>query len=91
MLWFVAWEGGGLGLTIFMLWQDTLHAFESASPKTSSPTSAAAIAFCIEAVGFVTVSERRSTTGGVMSVVSGNESAVRSSMVRAWRPRSSLN
>ena len=28
MLWFAAWEDGGLGLTIFMLWQDTLHAFD---------------------------------------------------------------
>ena len=25
MLWFVAWEEGGLGLSFFMLWQDTLH------------------------------------------------------------------
>ena len=25
MLWFVAWGEGGLGLSFFMLWQDTLH------------------------------------------------------------------
>ena len=25
MLWFVTWEEGGLGLSFFMLWQDTLH------------------------------------------------------------------
>ena len=25
MLWFVSWDDGGFGLSIFMLWQDTLH------------------------------------------------------------------
>ena len=25
MLWFVSWDEGGLGLSFFMLWQDTLH------------------------------------------------------------------
>ena len=56
------------------------------SPKTSSPTSASAIARRIAGVGFVTVSDRKSIGGRCMMAETRSSSLVLGSMIDPFYP-----